>query len=105
MKWALMKRVQCYSTVLFISFWSFFSATLLAKEALPDMAFLEYLAELVEVDGELIGPQDLNNKTIKPIIKKINTTKALKTGNKKDKKEENTNNKLKDLNDNKQEDK
>ena len=26
---------------------------------MPDMALLEYLAELVEVDGELIGPMDM----------------------------------------------
>jgi 2-keto-3-deoxy-L-rhamnonate aldolase RhmA len=25
----------------------------------PDMALLEYLAELVEVDGELVGPMDM----------------------------------------------
>lgn len=28
-------------------------------DELPDMALLEYLAELVEVDGELVGPMDM----------------------------------------------
>lgn len=30
-----------------------------AEEALPSAAFLEFLGELVEVEGELVGPQDL----------------------------------------------
>jgi hypothetical protein len=30
-----------------------------ATEKVPDMAFFEYLAELVEVNGELVGPLDL----------------------------------------------
>jgi hypothetical protein len=30
-----------------------------SAEKLPDMALLEYLAELVEVDGELVGPMDM----------------------------------------------
>lgn len=29
------------------------------KAVSPDMAFLEYLADLVEVDGELVGPMDM----------------------------------------------
>ena len=29
------------------------------SDQIPDMALLEYLAELVEVDGELIGPLDM----------------------------------------------
>lgn len=28
----------------------------------PDMALLEYLAELVEVDGQLVGPMDMAAK-------------------------------------------
>lgn len=32
------------------------------NEKMPDMAFLEYLAELVEVDGELVGPMDMKSK-------------------------------------------
>lgn len=30
-----------------------------AEEALPSAAFLEFLGALVEVEGELLGPQDL----------------------------------------------
>lgn len=29
------------------------------SETIPSMAFLEYLAEMKEVNGELIGPQDI----------------------------------------------
>jgi hypothetical protein len=102
MKWAFMKQVRCYSAALFACVCSLFSTTLLANDALPDMAFLEYLAELVEVDGELIGPQDLSNKTNKSFIKEMNKTKKLKAENKKENTEEN---KLNNLNDHKQEDK
>ena len=31
------------------------------NEALPSMAFLEYLAEMTEINGQLYGPQDLAN--------------------------------------------
>jgi outer membrane biosynthesis protein TonB len=37
-----------------------------AEEELPDMALLEYLAELVEVDGELVGPMDMANNDKEP---------------------------------------
>jgi hypothetical protein len=30
-----------------------------ALDELPSMAFLEYLAEMTEIDGKLVGPQDL----------------------------------------------
>jgi len=30
-----------------------------ALDELPSMAFLEYLAEMTEIDGKLYGPQDL----------------------------------------------
>jgi hypothetical protein len=29
----------------------------------PDMAFFEYLADMVEVDGELVGPLDLKSSS------------------------------------------
>jgi len=29
-------------------------------QEIPDMAFFEYLADMVEVDGQLVGPLDLN---------------------------------------------
>ncbi|WDE03731.1 hypothetical protein SG34_020440 [Thalassomonas viridans] len=32
----------------------------------PDMALLEYLAGLVEVDGELVGPMDIAEQTLTP---------------------------------------
>lgn len=101
MKWALMKKVRCYSAALLVSVWSLFPNTLSANEPLPDMAFLEYLAELVEVDGELIGPQDLSDKIIKPLIKPMKNNKQLKTENK----QENDKNKSNSVNDNQQEDK
>ncbi|WP_091990768.1 hypothetical protein [Pseudoalteromonas denitrificans] len=34
-------------------------------EKIPDMAFLEYLADMVEVNGELVGPLDIKSKKIK----------------------------------------
>ena len=34
-------------------------------DSLPDVALLEYLAELVEVDGELVGPLDMATATDK----------------------------------------
>lgn len=55
--WLKMKRKLCYSLLALVS------CTLPAQTAdddeLPDMALLEYLAELVEVDGELVGPMDM----------------------------------------------
>jgi hypothetical protein len=35
------------------------------NEPMPDMALLEYLAGLVEVDGELIGPMDMEKPDVK----------------------------------------
>ncbi|WP_281556798.1 hypothetical protein [Thalassomonas sp. RHCl1] len=32
----------------------------------PDMALLEYLAGLVEVEGELVGPMDIASETLAP---------------------------------------
>ncbi len=32
------------------------------EEPMPDMALLEYLAELVEVDGKLVGPMEMAEK-------------------------------------------
>jgi len=37
----------------------------------PSMAFLEYLADQVEVDGKLVGPMDLQSDE-KTIAKKVN---------------------------------
>jgi hypothetical protein len=31
-----------------------------SKQALPSLALLEYLADMTEVDGKLVGPQDMN---------------------------------------------
>jgi len=35
-------------------------------EETPDLALLEYLAGLVEVDGELVGPMDIAGQTLTP---------------------------------------
>jgi len=32
---------------------------ILSKDKVPSMAFLNYLAEMTEVDGKLVGPQDM----------------------------------------------
>ena len=39
---------------------------------MPDMALLEYLAELVEVDGELIGPMDMADTNISEVPNNTN---------------------------------
>lgn len=48
-----------YFSVLFIASFSVLATQ--DSDQMPDMALLEYLAELVEVDGELIGPMDMDN--------------------------------------------
>ena len=55
--WLKTKRKLCYSLVMFTSF--AMPAQTADDDELPDMALLEYLAELVEVDGELVGPLDM----------------------------------------------
>ena len=43
------------------------------QQALPSILFLEYLADMTEVDGQLIGPQDISTslcKLVKPKQKK-----------------------------------
>ncbi|MFT4925045.1 MAG: hypothetical protein ACI8WB_001135 [Phenylobacterium sp.] len=46
-----------------------------SEMAMPNMALLEYLAELVEVDGELVGPADLLDlkDSSEPMLKPVNT--------------------------------
>lgn len=67
--WHKTNRMRCCSLVLMSSF----ATPLYAAQAtdtisqhkaeeMPDMALLEYLAELVEVDGELVGPMELADK-------------------------------------------
>ena len=48
-----------YFSVLFIASFSVLATQ--DSDQMPDMALLEYLAELVEVDGELIGPMDMDS--------------------------------------------
>ena len=40
-------------------------------EKQPDMALLEYLAELVEVDGELVGPMDMVKPEDEKAVKQL----------------------------------
>jgi len=69
MKSALNKKRRCYNCVFLVGFYSFSASSSSANEQLPDMAFLEYLAELVEVNGELVGPQDITDNMIKSNIR------------------------------------
>ena len=48
-----------FFSVLFIASFSVLATQ--DSDQMPDMALLEYLAELVEVDGELIGPMDMED--------------------------------------------
>ena len=59
--WPKTNRMCCCSVVLLTSFVTPLHATP-NEEPMPDMALLEYLAELVEVDGELVGPMDMAEK-------------------------------------------
>lgn len=54
--WLKTHKKRYFSLLVVVSF-----STLATQdsEQMPDMALLEYLAELVEVDGELIGPLDM----------------------------------------------
>lgn len=59
--WLKTNNKRCFSVLLLTSF------SVLAtqdSDQMPDMALLEYLAELVEVDGELIGPMDMADTNI-----------------------------------------
>jgi len=60
--WLKTQKKRCFSVMLVASF-----STLATQDSgqMPDMALLEYLAELVEVDGELIGPMDMQNQSTK----------------------------------------
>ncbi len=56
-----MNKALCCNSALLI----LLCAPLKAQENmndLPSMAFLEYLADMEEVDGKLYGPQDINLK-------------------------------------------
>lgn len=55
--WLKTNKKLCYSLVALTSF--ALPAQTADDDELPDMALLEYLAELVEVDGELVGPMDM----------------------------------------------
>ena len=56
-----------------------------ATEKAPDMAFFEYLAELVEINGELVGPQDI--ALTKPTDKSKLGSELAKPAGKKDEKD------------------
>lgn len=59
--WPKTNRMCCCSVVLLTSFVTPLHATS-NEEPMPDMALLEYLAELVEVDGKLVGPMEMAEK-------------------------------------------
>jgi len=82
-----------------MSFTAYTNAEPKKQEKVPDMAFFEYLADMVEVDGELIGPLDIKpssistspdtasskvklkqNDSIKTITKKENTSEDKNNG-------------------------
>ena len=63
--WLKTRRAPYYKLILTMSIIFPVGATE-PTDKIPSMAFLEYLAELVEVDGKLVGPQDMK---IEPNIK------------------------------------
>lgn len=52
-----MNKTHYYSMLFVMSFTA--SAEPKKPQKVPDMAFFEYLADMVEVDGQLVGPLDL----------------------------------------------
>ena len=75
--WLKTQKKRCFSVMLVASF-----STLATQDSgqMPDMALLEYLAELVEVDGELIGPMDMQNQQTKdsPLDEQIDNEESTK---------------------------
>ncbi len=62
--WQKMNKAFYYNTLLL----GIFFAPLKAQESLdelPSMAFLEYLADMKEIDGKLYGPQDIPSEYCK----------------------------------------
>lgn len=62
-----MNKALCCNGVLLI----LYCAPLKAQETvdeLPSIAFLEYLAEMKEIDGKLYGPQDINLEPCQRLI-------------------------------------
>lgn len=56
-----MNKTHCYSILFVMSFTAHTEPK--KPEKVPDMAFFEFLADMVEVDGELVGPQDLKSSS------------------------------------------
>ena len=65
--WHKMNKLRFYSMLLSTAC----TFATQAADKQPNMAFLEYLGSLVEVNGELVGPLDFKEKTSKVVTDKI----------------------------------
>ena len=84
--WHKMNKLRFYSMLLSTAC----LFTTQAADKQPDMAFLEYLGSLVEINGELVGPLDFKEKASKIAIDKIDRGTKTNEQNLKDSANNNT---------------